>query len=149
MLENQDKQIHELKFEIQKMIDENLKVPGIVDKDIPNSPFKSLPQWVRWIHCEFNKRVKNLEVGLVDNVAMLKDNLAEVEDSLLNKMVQERESIMEVFNLDLTDEMTAMDQKIQSLYSLGDQKHKKELEITEQVIKVLHDKINESLEYIS
>jgi hypothetical protein len=93
--------------------------------------------------------VKNLEVGLVDNVAMLKDNLAEVEDSLLNKMVQERESIMEVFNLDLTDEMTAMDQKIQSLYSLGDQKHKKELEITEQVIKVLHDKINESLEYIS
>lgn len=93
--------------------------------------------------------MKNLEVGLVDNVAMLKDNLAEVEDSLLNKMVQERESIMEVFNLDLTDEMTAMDQKIQSLYSLGDQKHKKELEITEQVIKVLHDKINESLEYIS
>ncbi len=73
--------------------------------------------------------MKNLEVGLVDNVAMLKDNLAEVEDSLLNKMVQERESIMEVFNLDLTDEMTAMDQKIQSLYSLGDQKHKKELEI--------------------
>lgn len=93
--------------------------------------------------------MKNLEVGLVDNVAMLRDNLAEVEDSLLNKMVQERESIMEVFNLDLTDEMTAMDQKIQSLYSLGDQKHKKELEITEQVIKVLHDKINESLEYIS
>ena len=93
--------------------------------------------------------MKNLEVGLVDNVAMLKDNLAEVEDSLLNKMVQERESIMEVFNLDLTDEMTAMDQKIQSLYGLGEQKHKKELEITEQVIKVLHDKINESLEYIS
>lgn len=56
---------------------------------------------------------------------------------------------MEVFGLDLTDEMTAMDQKIQNLYSLGDQKHKKELEITEQVIKVLHDKINESLEYIS
>jgi hypothetical protein len=80
---------------------------------------------------------------------MLRDNLAEVEDSLLNKMVQERESIMEVFGLDLTDEMTAMDQKIQNLYSLGDQKHKKELEITEQVIKVLHDKINESLEYIS
>jgi hypothetical protein len=93
--------------------------------------------------------VKNLEVGLVDNVAMLRENLAEVEDSLLNKMVQERESIMEVFGLDLTDEMTAMDQKIQNLYSLGDQKHKKELEITEQVIKVLHDKINESLEYIS
>jgi hypothetical protein len=93
--------------------------------------------------------VKNLEVGLVNNVAMLRDNLAEVEDSLLNKMVQERESIMEVFGLDLTDEMTAMDQKIQNLYSLGDQKHKKELEITEQVIKVLHDKINESLEYIS
>lgn len=93
--------------------------------------------------------MKNLEVGLVDNVAMLRDNLAEVEDSLLNKMVQERESIMEVFGLDLTDEMTAMDQKIQNLYSLGDQKHKKELEITEQVIKVLHDKINESLEYIS
>ncbi len=93
--------------------------------------------------------MKNLEVGLVDNVAMLRENLAEVEDSLLNKMVQERESIMEVFGLDLTDEMTAMDQKIQNLYSLGDQKHKKELEITEQVIKVLHDKINESLEYIS
>jgi len=58
--------------------------------------FKTLPQWVSWIHNELNRRLKSLEVGLVDHVTMLREDLAEVEDSLLNRMIQERESMMEV-----------------------------------------------------
>lgn len=72
-------------------------MPGIVDKESKTALFKTLPQWVSWIHNELNRRLKSLEVGLVDHVTMLREDLAEVEDSLLNKMVQERESMMEVF----------------------------------------------------
>lgn len=79
---------------------------------------------------------------------MLREDLAEVEDSLLNRMVQERESMMEVFGQDLTDEIEAMEQKVHEMYSLCDQKQRKDLEITEQIIKALNDKMNESLDAI-
>lgn len=42
-----------------------------------------------------------------------------------------------------------MEQKVDEMYSLCDQKQRKDLEITEQIIKALNDKMNESLDAIN
>ena len=126
----QHREISELKFEIQRLIDENLRVPGIVEKVSTTAPFKRLPEWVTWIHGDYSRRVRNIEVGLVDHITMLRDDLGRIEESLLEQVAQERESVMEVVGLDLSDQVAAMENKMQELFSLSDQKHRKDIEIT-------------------
>lgn len=70
--EKQRKEISELKFEIQKLIDKNLWVPGIVEKVSDTAPFKRLPEWVTWIHGDYNRRMRNIEVGLIDQISLIR-----------------------------------------------------------------------------
>jgi N-methylhydantoinase A/oxoprolinase/acetone carboxylase beta subunit len=101
--DKQRREISELKFEIQKLIDENLRVPGIVEKVSTTAPFKRLPEWVTWIHGDYNRRMRNIEVGLIDQISLIREDIIKTEESILEQVAQERESIMEVIGLDLAD----------------------------------------------
>lgn len=110
--ERQRREISDLKYEIQKLIDENLRVPGIVEKVSTTAPFKRLPEWVTWIHGDYSRRMRNIEVGLVDHITMLREDIIKTEESVLEQVAQERESIMEVVGLDLADQVAAIEQKM-------------------------------------
>jgi len=118
--DKQRREISELKFEIQKLIDENLRVPGIVEKVSTTAPFKRLPEWVTWIHGDYNRRMRNIEVGLIDQISLIREDIIKTEESILEQVAQERESIMEVIGLDLADQVAAMEQRNKELFSLSD-----------------------------
>ena len=70
----------------------------IIDKKNVLAPFSTLPDWITFIHNDIFKRVSNLEVGLVDQVTLLRQEMYESEDAILVRVSQERE--IQMTNMD-------------------------------------------------